>query len=155
MTIFASALAAAVLQLAPPPPQVTLLQLPGEDLSDEGRTATRTILEKLQPAYVLVRPSALPADDFQPCWTQQRATEDCLAHALARSGAEVGEVILATWERDGTLHWLCVGKSERPFTASRQSVALGPLADLYRDGESEVLHRAGSCLTYAGHQSGW
>ena len=155
MTIFASVLTVAVLQLAPPPPQVRLIQLPGDEVSAEGRAATRTILDKLQPAYVRIRPSALPTDDFGRCWTQQPATEDCLAQALNRVGAETGDVIMASWEKDGVLHWLCVGKSGRPFTQSRQSVALGPVTDIYRDGESEVLHRAGACLTYAGYQSGW
>ncbi|WP_156389440.1 hypothetical protein [Brevundimonas sp. Root1423] len=155
MTFFATVLTAVIVQLAPPPPQITLIQLPGDNVSVEGRMATRTILDKLQPAYLVVRPSTLPTEDFGRCWTQQPATEACLARALDRAGAQTGEVILAFWERDGILHWLCVGKSGRPFTGSRQSVALGPLADLYRDGESEVLHQAAACLTYAGHQSGW
>lgn len=155
MMAFASLLTAAVLQLGPPPPEVRLIQLPADDVSAEGHAATRTILDKLQPAYVMVRPSTRPPESFARCWTQQPATEDCLAHALDQVGAEVGEVILASWERNGVLHWLCVGKSGRPFTEPRQSVAIGSLTDLFREGESEVLHRAGGCLTYAGYQSGW
>ncbi len=147
MTPISAALLAASLQLAPPPPQVTVIQLPAEDVSVEGRMATQAILEKLQPAYVLVRPSRFSTEEIGRCGTHEPATQDCLAQALNRGGAETGEVILAFWEADGVLHWLCVGKSVRPFSGSRQSVALGPLADLYRNGESEVLHQAAACLT--------
>lgn len=147
-------LATALLQLAPPPPQVTLIQLQAEQ-SAEARAATETVLVKLQPAYLLVRPSPRPTGPFHPCWTRQPATETCLARVLSQVAAEPGEVVLASWERDGVLHWLCVGRNETWFTASRQSVALGPVADLYRDGESELLHRAAACLTFAGGQSGW
>lgn len=152
MTI-APILATALLQLAPPPPQVTLIQLPAEQSG--ARAATETLLAKLQPAYVLVRPSPHPTGPFQLCWTRQPATESCLARALGEAGAEPGEVVLAPWEKDGVLHWLCVGRNETWFAASQQSVALGPIADLYRDGESELLHRAAACLTFAGRQSGW
>jgi hypothetical protein len=155
MTILTAMLMASALQLGPPPPQVTLIQLPAEALSGEGRSATRTILASLQPAYVRVRPSERPTRDLGLCGAGQSMTEACLAEALTRAGADAGEVVLTAWESDGVLHWLCVGKGDRPFTPERQSVALGPIADLYRDGESEVLHRAAACLTYAGHQSGW
>lgn len=154
MMIYAYILAAMAGQLGPPPPQVSLMVSPAESLSAEGRAATQTILGKLQPGYLTVRPSAFKPEDLADC-AEQTETPICLAEALSRAGASTGDIVLVPWENDGVLHWLCVGRNARPFVASRQSVSLGPLADLYGAGESELLQRASACLTYAGNQSGW
>jgi hypothetical protein len=148
------ALFAASLQLAPPPPQVIVLQIAGPNLSSQGRAASQTVLAGIEPAYVTVRPSALSKEAFEPC-RHEPGLDACFAQTLRRQGAVAGEVTLLVWESEGLLRWLCVGRDEQPFAAPHQSVTLGPVTDLYRDGESEVLHRAAACLTYAGSQSGW
>ncbi|MFJ6024280.1 hypothetical protein ACIQC9_06760 [Brevundimonas sp. NPDC092305] len=150
----AIALAVMVAQ-APPAPTVTLLQLPAETLSVEGHAANRDVLSRLQPAYVRILPSRLETSELQSCWTQAAATEGCMSRVLERMGSAAGEIVVTSWEKDGHLHWLCVGEGVRPFSAKEQRVVLGPLGDLYRDGESSVLHRAAGCMTYAAHQSGW
>lgn len=154
MMIYAYILAAMAGQLGPPPPQVSLIASPAESLSAEGRAATQTILGKLQPGYLTVKSSSLKPEDLGDCG-EQADTAICLAEALSRAGANTGDIALVSWENDGVLHWLCVGRNARPFVASRQSVSLGPLANLYGAGETELLQRASACLTYAGNQSGW
>lgn len=155
MLIYASIFAALTVQLGPPPPLISVVQLADEGTTADGRAATQTIIEKLQPGYVRVRPSEVSAEALEACRTDPSPVEVCLSEALGRAGAASGHVVLMTQEKDGVLHWLCVGRNAGPFTAARQSVELGPLADLYSDGESELLHRAAACLTYAGNQSGW
>lgn len=152
--IYAYILAAMAGQLGPPPPQVSLVESPAESLSADGRAATQTILGKLQPGYLTVRSSALKPEDLVDCG-EPTETAACLAEALSRAGASAGDIVLVSWEDAGVLHWLCVGRNARPFVASRQSVSLGPLADLYGAGETALLQRASACLTYAGNQSGW
>lgn len=155
MMVYASIIAALAMQLGPPPPLISVVELADGTATADGRAATRMIVGKLQPGYVQVRPSEVRAEALEACRTDPSPVEVCLSEALARAGAAVGHVVLVTREKDGVLHWLCVGRNAGPFTASRQSVELGPLKDLYVDGESELLHRAAACLTYAGAQSGW
>lgn len=152
--IFAYILAAMAGQPGPPPPRVSLIVSPAESLSADGRAATQTILGKLQAGYLTVSPSSLKSEDLADC-AEQTEIPICLAEALRRAGASTGEIVLLSWEKDGVLHWLCVGRNARPFVASRQSVSLGPLADLFGAGEADLLQRASACLTYAGNQSGW
>ncbi|RYE68252.1 MAG: hypothetical protein EOP17_06660 [Rhizobiaceae bacterium] len=155
MTIFAPIIGALMVQLGPPPPLISVVELADQGASAESRAATQLIIGKLQPGYVRVRRSEAPAGALETCRTDPAVLASCLSEALAQAGAGSGHVVLMTREQDGVLHWLCVGRNAGPFTASRQSVSLGPLTDLYADGESEVLHRAAACLTYAGNQSGW
>ncbi|RZJ00720.1 MAG: hypothetical protein EON90_06225 [Brevundimonas sp.] len=154
MNPISAALFAASLQLAPPAPQIIVVQISGPNLSSEGRAASQAVLTGIQPAYVTLKPSALAEAVFETC-KQAPELDGCFAQTLRREDAAAGEVALIAWESEGVLRWLCVGRDERPFSSVNQSVALGPLTDLYRDGESEVLHRAAACLTYAGSQSGW
>ena len=154
MMIYVYILAAVAGQLGPPPPQISLIEAPAESLSAEGRAATQTILGKLQPGYLTVRASSLEPEDLTHCG-EQAEPAICLGEALSRAGAGAGDVALVSWEEGGVLHWICVGRNARPFVASRQSVSLGPLANLYGAGETELLQRASACLTYAGNQSGW
>ena len=155
MISYASIFVALMVQLGPPPPLISVAQLADESTTADGRAATQTIIEKLQAGFVRVRPSEVSAEALEACRTDPSPVEVCLAEALGRAGAASGHVVLMTREKDGVLHWLCVGRNAGPFTAARQSVALGPLADLYSYGESELLRRAAACLTYAGNQSGW
>ncbi|MNK23339.1 hypothetical protein D3C87_416300 [compost metagenome] len=154
MIMYASTIAALTMQLGPPPPLISVVELADRSTSADSHAATQAIIGKLQPGYVRVRPSEVPAEGLEACRTDP-AVVSCLSEALAQAGAASGNVALMIREKDGVLHWLCVGRNAGPFTAARQSVELGPLADLYADGESEVLHRAAACLTYAGSQSGW
>ncbi|QTC90454.1 hypothetical protein [Brevundimonas goettingensis] len=155
MTVYASIIGAFAVQLGPPPPLISVVELADQSASAESRAATELIIGKLQPGYVRLRRSEVPAAALEACRTDPAAAASCLSEALSQAGAGSGHVVLITLEQEGDLHWLCVGRNAGPFTASRQSVSLGPLTDLYADGESEVLHRAAACLTYAGNQSGW
>ena len=143
----------------PPAPGVAVTMILDPAVGLTAARQSKALLASLEGSYLSLRKSVIEEKAASQCITAGTATQTCIEGVLSASSAAPGTVVVAVSPRaNGMTGWTCVGRPAGPFIPERQTIEWSNAAAPRRPDAgwpTGVQSLAATCITYAGHQSGW